>query len=74
MLTNWVDVIKVRQQLAGAGGRNLASTGWAVVRAEGLGALGKGVTPAVARGMLYGGEPAGAGRGRQVGRACGQAA
>lgn len=56
VLTNWVDVIKVRQQLAGPEGRNLLATGWRVVRAEGLGALGKGVTPAVARGMLYGGE------------------
>lgn len=56
LLTNWVDVIKVRQQLAGPGARNLLATGWTVVRAEGLGALGKGVTPAVARGVLYGGE------------------
>lgn len=55
VLTNWVDVIKVRQQLAGPEGRNLLATGWRVVRTEGISALGKGVTPAVARGMLYGG-------------------
>lgn len=55
VLTNWVDVIKVRQQLAGPEGRNLLATGWRVVRSEGVSALGKGVTPAVARGVLYGG-------------------
>lgn len=59
VLTNWVDVIKVRQQLAGPGARNLAATGWQVVRTEGILALGKGVTPAVARGVLYGGEHSG---------------
>ena len=57
MLTNWVDVIKVRQQLAGPEARNLAATGWAVARGEGPLALFRGITPAVARGLLYGGEP-----------------
>lgn len=55
VLTNWVDVIKVRQQLAGPQARNLAATCWHVVRGEGLLALQKGITPAVARGVLYGG-------------------
>lgn len=55
ILTNWVDVIKVRQQLAGSGARNLAATGWHVVRSEGALALQKGITPAVLRGVLYGG-------------------
>ncbi len=45
----------MRQQLAGPEGRNLLATGWRVVRSEGISALGKGVTPAVARGVLYGG-------------------
>jgi solute carrier family 25 (mitochondrial uncoupling protein), member 8/9 len=54
-LTNWVDVIKVRQQLAGAHGRNLLLTGVAVVKEDGTTALFRGVTPAVARGLLYGG-------------------
>lgn len=57
VLTNWVDVIKVRQQLAGSEARNLAATGWQVVRHEGPLALCKGITPAVARGVLYGGGP-----------------
>jgi len=56
VLTNWVDVIKVRQQLAGPEARNLASTAWHIVRSEGPLALQKGITPAVARGVLYGGE------------------
>ncbi|KAI3425920.1 hypothetical protein D9Q98_007892 [Chlorella vulgaris] len=55
VLTNWVDVIKVRQQLAGPEARNLAATGWNVVRQEGPLALGQGITPAVFRGVLYGG-------------------
>lgn len=55
-LTNWVDVIKVRQQLAGAEGKHLLATGISVVREEGALALYRGVTPAVARGLLYGGE------------------
>ncbi|EFN55710.1 hypothetical protein CHLNCDRAFT_134006 [Chlorella variabilis] len=55
VLTNWVDVIKVRQQLAGPAARNLAATGWQIVRREGPLALGQGITPAVARGVLYGG-------------------
>lgn len=54
-MTNWVDVIKIRQQVAGPGGKNLFSTGVSVVRNEGLLALYRGVTPAVLRGMLYGG-------------------
>ena len=57
VLTNWVDVIKVRQQLAGPGaGRNLGSTCWRIVQVEGVAALFAGLTPAVARGVLYGGE------------------
>lgn len=55
VLTNWVDVIKVRQQLAGPQARNLAATCWQVVRGEGLLALQRGIVPAVARGVLYGG-------------------
>jgi hypothetical protein len=54
-MTNWVDVIKIRQQVAGPGGKNLFSTGVAVVKNEGVLALYRGVTPAVLRGMLYGG-------------------
>lgn len=54
-LTNWIDVIKVRQQLAGNESKNMGSTLVAIVRDEGVMALNKGVTPAVARGMLYGG-------------------
>lgn len=54
-LTNWIDVIKVRQQLAGAEGRNLFFTGVEVVQHDGASALFRGVTPAVARGLLYGG-------------------
>lgn len=54
-LTNWIDVIKVRQQLAGNESKNMGSTLVAIVRGEGVMALNKGVTPAVARGMLYGG-------------------
>lgn len=54
-MTNWIDVIKVRQQLAGPGGRNLVATGVGMVRAEGVVSLYRGVTPAVLRGMLYGG-------------------
>lgn len=49
------DVIKVRQQQAGASSRNVLVTGVQVVRSEGLLALYKGVSAAVARGMLYGG-------------------
>jgi len=54
-LTNWIDVIKVRQQLAGSESRNMFTTLVGIVRGEGVLALNKGVTPAVARGMLYGG-------------------
>lgn len=54
-LTNWIDVIKVRQQLAGNSSRNMLATLMGIVNQEGLLALNKGVTPAVARGMLYGG-------------------
>ena len=54
-LTNWIDVIKVRQQVAGAQGQNLFKTGVAVVKNDGVMALQRGVTPAVVRGMLYGG-------------------
>lgn len=54
VLTNPVDVVKIRQQLAGQG-RNVLSTGFAVVRDDGPAALYRGVTPAVARGVLYGG-------------------
>ncbi|KAL4520330.1 hypothetical protein Ndes2526B_g01145 [Nannochloris sp. 'desiccata'] len=54
-MTNWVDVIKIRQQVAGPEGKNLFSTGVSVVRNEGVLALYRGVTPAVLRGMLYGG-------------------
>ena len=54
-LTNWIDVIKVRQQLAGSSSKNLVATGVDVFKTEGLLALNRGVTPAVARGMLYGG-------------------
>ena len=56
LLTNWIDVIKVRQQLAGPEAINLLSTGIGVVRHEGIFALYRGVTPAVLRGMLYGGQ------------------
>lgn len=55
-LTNWIDVIKVRQQLAGPGSTNLVSIGFGIVRNEGIFALYRGVTPAVLRGMLYGGQ------------------
>jgi hypothetical protein len=55
LLTNWVDVIKIRQQLLGNDSRNLLATGVTIVKDEGFGALYKGVTPAVARGVLYGG-------------------
>jgi solute carrier family 25 uncoupling protein 8/9 len=64
VLTNPVDVIKVRQQLAGPASRNLAATGWGIVRHEGVAALWQGVTPAVARGVVYGGAQQGARRGR----------
>ncbi len=55
-LTNWVDVIKIRQQVAGPEGKNLISTGVSVVRNEGVLALYRGVAPAVVRGMMYGGK------------------
>lgn len=55
VLTNWVDVIKVRQQLAGPAARNVLSTGAAIVWHEGPLALARGMTAAVARGVLYGG-------------------
>jgi len=55
-LTNGIDVIKVRQQLAGAESRNLVGTGIALVQQEGPIGLFRGVSPAVARGLLYGGE------------------
>lgn len=48
------DVIKIRQQLAGRG-RNVFATSWGVLREEGPFAFYRGVTAAVARGMLYGG-------------------
>ena len=54
-MTNWIDVIKIRQQVAGPEGKNLVSTGVSVVRNEGVLALYRGVAPAVLRGMLYGG-------------------
>lgn len=54
-LTNWIDVIKVRQQIAGNSSKNMIATLMGIVNEEGLLALNKGVTPAVARGMLYGG-------------------
>lgn len=54
VLTNPVDVVKIRQQLAGKG-RNVFYTGYSVLREEGPTALYRGVTAAVARGMLYGG-------------------
>ena len=54
-LTNWIDVIKTRQQMAGNASRNLVSTGIALVRDEGALSLYRGVTPAVARGLIYGG-------------------
>ncbi|GAB4823103.1 hypothetical protein N2152v2_010149 [Parachlorella kessleri] len=54
ILTNPVDVVKIRQQLAGRG-RNVFYTSFLVVRDEGPLALYRGVTAAVARGMLYGG-------------------
>ena len=54
-LTNWIDVIKVRQQLAGHASTNMVRTAVDVVRTEGILALNRGVTAAVARGMLYGG-------------------
>lgn len=54
-MTNWIDVIKIRQQVAGPEGKNLISTGVSVVRNEGVLALYRGVAPAVLRGMLYGG-------------------
>lgn len=49
-------LLKVRQQLAGPEARNLVATAWQVVRGEGLMALQRGIVPAVARGVLYGGE------------------
>eukprot|EP00887_Chlorella_sp_A99_P008144 scaffold12.g8144.t1 len=55
VVTNWVDVIKVRQQLAGPAARNVLSTGAAIVWHEGPLALARGMTAAVARGVLYGG-------------------
>ncbi len=55
-MTNWIDVIKIRQQVAGPEGKNLFSTGVSVVRNEGVLALYRGVTPAVVRGMMYGGK------------------
>lgn len=58
LLTNWVDVVKVRQQLAGPQGSNMAVTCYRIVRHEGPFALCRGVVPAVARGVLYGGAPA----------------
>jgi solute carrier family 25 uncoupling protein 8/9 len=54
-LTNGIDVVKIRQQLAGNSSRNMFATGAAVVREEGVLALYKGVVPAVARGIVYGG-------------------
>ncbi|KAK2079171.1 hypothetical protein QBZ16_002862 [Prototheca wickerhamii] len=54
VLTNWVDVIKVRQQTA-ATSRNIFATGFNVVRQEGVLALYRGCTAAVVRGVLYGG-------------------
>lgn len=54
-LTNWIDVIKVRQQLAGNNSRNMVATLVGIVQNEGLLAINRGVAPAVARGMLYGG-------------------
>ncbi|KAL6768479.1 UCP2A [Auxenochlorella protothecoides x Auxenochlorella symbiontica] len=55
VLTNWVDVIKVRQQTAGYNNRNFLATGFNVVRHEGVLSLYRGCTAAVARGVLYGG-------------------
>lgn len=54
-LTNWIDVIKIRQQLAGTQGRNMVTTGVNIVKNEGFLALYTGVTPAVLRGISYGG-------------------
>lgn len=54
-LTNFIDVVKVRQQLAGASSTNMARTFLTILNSEGVLALNKGVVPATARGMLYGG-------------------
>ena len=54
-LTNFIDVVKVRQQLAGASSQNMARTFMTILNEEGALALNKGVVPATARGMLYGG-------------------
>jgi solute carrier family 25 uncoupling protein 8/9 len=54
-LTNFIDVVKVRQQLAGARSASMARTFLAILDQEGVLALNKGVVPATARGMLYGG-------------------
>lgn len=56
LVTNPVDVIKVRQQLAGRQSRNLIATGVIIVREEGVLSLYRGVTAAVLRGLLYGGK------------------
>ena len=55
-LTNWIDVIKVRQQLSGGNGRHFFGTAVAVVRDEGWLALNRGATAAIVRGLSYGGE------------------
>ena len=55
MQTNPVDVIKVRQQLAGPRARNVLSTGASIVWHEGPLVLSRGITAALARGILYGG-------------------
>lgn len=54
-LTNGIDVMKIRQQLAGNASRNILLTGISIVREEGPLALYKGVVPALFRGVLYGG-------------------
>lgn len=50
-----IDVIKIRQQLAGENSQNIVRTGFSVVQKDGMNALYRGVAPAVARGILYGG-------------------
>lgn len=55
-LTNWIDVIKVRQQTSGGNGRHVIATAASIVRNEGWLALNRGATAAVVRGLSYGGE------------------
>ena len=55
-LTNWIDVIKVRQQTSGGSGRHFIAVAASIVRNEGWLALNRGASAAVVRGLSYGGE------------------